>query len=255
MDLRSWPLVRGIFERALDLPVGERASFVDRETDGQDALRREVMRLLESTTGSGDFLSPPEPGASLGSAFDWRPTHGESIGSYRIESLLGEGGMGAVYLARQDRPSRDVALKLMHARFASPRSRRRFEFEAEVLGRLRHPGIAAIHEMGVHRTPDGGEVPFFAMEYVEGARDLATYADDEGLDLAARIALFRAVCAAVHHAHEKGVIHRDLKPGNILVDATGQPKVIDYGVARAIDHERAEACAPRRDSCSGPCST
>ena len=79
------------------------------------------------------------------------------------------------------------------------------------------------------------------MEYVEGARDLATYADDERLDLAARIALFRAVCAAVHHAHEKGVIHRDLKPGNILVDATGQPKVIDYGVARAIDHERAES--------------
>ncbi len=238
--MQSWPEVREIFERALDLPAGERASFVDRETTGHGALRSEVMRLLDHCRTGEGFLTPPETGNLLGEVHDCRPAPGDRIGSYRIERLLGEGGMGVVYLARQERPSRNVALKLMHARFSSGQAKLRFEFEVEVLGRLRHPGIAAIHEMSVHRTPDGGEVPFFAMEYVEGARDLLSYADQERLDLRARIELFRGVCAAVHHAHQKGVIHRDLKPGNILVDAAGQSKVIDYGVARAIDREPAE---------------
>ncbi|MEO1280092.1 MAG: serine/threonine-protein kinase, partial [Planctomycetota bacterium] len=103
-----------------------------------------------------------------------------------------------------------------------------------VLGRLRHPGIAQIYEAGVHADPSGAEAPFFAMEFVPGARDLLTYAGEQGLDLRARLALFAEVCDAIHHGHLQGVIHRDLKPANLLVDETGRPKVIDFGISRAL---------------------
>jgi tetratricopeptide (TPR) repeat protein len=155
------------------------------------------------------------------------------LGAYTILGVLGEGGMGVVYRAEQDRPRRPVALKVIRPDTLSPERLRRFEAEVEVLGRLQHPGIARIYEAG---TTDAGRgpQPFFAMELVEGLT-LHRHADDKGLGVRDRLRLLARVCEAVQHAHHKGVIHRDLKPGNILVDAHGQPKVLDFGVARVTD--------------------
>jgi serine/threonine protein kinase len=158
----------------------------------------------------------------------------ESIGNYRILRRIASGGMGTVYEAEQQHPHRTVALKVMKRGITSRSALRRFEYEAEVLGRLRHPGIAQIYEAGTHDDGSGG-VPFFAMEYVPNARNILDYADAENLSVRDRLRLFAAVCDAVHHGHQRGVIHRDLKPGNILVDETGLLKVIDFGVARATD--------------------
>ncbi len=155
------------------------------------------------------------------------------VGRYRVVCLIGEGGMGAVYQAEQDHPRRTVALKLIKAGLASPSLLRRFKDEAEVLGRLQHPGIAQIYEAGTAETGAGPQ-PFFAMEFVAG-RPLTSFA--AGLGVRERLELLARVCDAVHHAHQRGIIHRDLKPANILVDQTGQPKVLDFGVARVTDSD------------------
>ena len=156
------------------------------------------------------------------------------IGPFKIKQLIGAGGMGTVLLGEQEHPSREVAVKIMRAGLLSARSLRRFEFESEVLSRLQHAGIAHVYQSGVH--DDGsGPVPYFAMEYIANARTLIWYAREEHLARRERLSLFLKVCSAVHYGHVKGIVHRDLKPGNILVDETGQPKVIDFGVARSTD--------------------
>jgi serine/threonine protein kinase len=157
------------------------------------------------------------------------------IGSYRILRLLGEGGMGAVYEAEQPNPRRRVALKVVRPALLTRHLLRRLELEADVLGRLEHPGIARIYEAGTVDVGDAGvPQPFFAMELVEGV-PLTTYARTHKLTTSGRLALLAKVCDAVHHAHQKGIVHRDLKPRNVLVTAEGQPKVLDFGVARAIE--------------------
>lgn len=157
----------------------------------------------------------------------------ERLGDYRILDILGEGGMGKVYLAEQSNPKRTVALKVIRPGWATPSLLRRFEHETEVLARLQHPGIAQIFEAGVHED-HGESVPFFAMECVQG-HSLTRYAEEQQLDTADRLELFTRVCDAVQHAHAKGVIHRDLKPGNIIVPEDGRPRVLDFGVARVTD--------------------
>jgi tetratricopeptide (TPR) repeat protein/tRNA A-37 threonylcarbamoyl transferase component Bud32 len=161
------------------------------------------------------------------------PRSGDVIAGYRLVRELGEGGMGIVYEAEQDSPKRRVALKLIRPGLASRRTLRRFEHEAEVLGRLQHPGIAQIFAAGTFDSGHGSQ-PFFAMELVAG-RSLLQHAVAAGLGVRARLALFVAVCEAVHHAHQKGILHRDLKPSNVLVDERGQPKVLDFGVARVLE--------------------
>ena len=158
-----------------------------------------------------------------------------SIGNYRIVRLLGEGGMGAVYEAEQDRPRRRVALKVIKAAWASPEMLRRFEQESRALGRLQHPGIAQIYEAGSADAGFGVQ-PFFAMELIHG-KPLVEYANEHKLNTRQRLELMIQVCDAVHHAHQRGIIHRDLKPGNILVDETGQPRILDFGLARATDSD------------------
>lgn len=156
------------------------------------------------------------------------------IGHYRILRVIGAGGMGAVYLAMQDNPRRAVALKIIKAGVTSPDALRRFLWESQILGRLRHTGIAQIYEAGQH--DDGtGSVPYFAMEFVAGAQPLTNYADKEDLSINDRVKLFMKACDAIHYGHQKGIIHRDLKPGNILVDNAGDLKIIDFGVARSTD--------------------
>ena len=157
----------------------------------------------------------------------------ERIGEYRVVSVLGHGGMGTVYRAEQDWPKRTVALKVITAGLMTEPMRQRFRWEADVLARLEHVGIARIYEAGVATTPAGPQ-PFFAMELVNGLR-LDEYVRRHSPPLKSRLHLLIDICAAVHHAHTKGVIHRDLKPGNILVTEEGKPKVLDFGVARAID--------------------
>jgi serine/threonine protein kinase len=158
------------------------------------------------------------------------PTH---IGMYRIVRVIGQGGMGTVYEAEQDSPRRTVALKVIRAGVANARLLRRFEYEAQILGNLEHPGIATIFEAGTFDEGQGLQ-PYFAMEFIDG-KLLTDYASDKGLSTRDRLVLLAQVADAIQHAHQKGIIHRDLKPANILVDQSGQVKILDFGVARATD--------------------
>lgn len=157
----------------------------------------------------------------------------EELGGYQILGVLGQGGMGVVYRARQKNPNREVALKVLRSGLVTGELMRRFEKEAQVLGRLHHIGIAQIYEAGAADAGLGLQ-PFFALELVEGL-PVTDHCEAYKLDLRERIRLLVRICDAVEHAHQNNVIHRDLKPSNILVDASGQPKVLDFGVARVTD--------------------
>jgi serine/threonine protein kinase/formylglycine-generating enzyme required for sulfatase activity len=222
------------------MPLAERAAFLDAACRGDPALRAEIESLLawdEPALSSSLLLqsplvrSPPNGKAPRGaesSAED--PAIPAQIGHYRILRCLGEGGMGLVYEAEQDNPRRRVALKVIRPSLVSPGVFERFSQEAQILGRLHHPGIAQIFEAGL--AEDGR--PFYAMEFIDGI-PLDGFVRHDLPHRAARLELVARVCEAVQHAHDHGIIHRDLKPGNILIDDTGQPKVLDFGVARIQD--------------------
>ena len=235
-DAERYARASEIFLAICDLPVESRGAALDSHCAGDDLLRSEVESLLAHD--AGDDAAPALDAAELEAAArsmaepDETP---ERIGHYRIRSVLGEGGMGRVYLAEQASPRREVALKALRAMVSTDTMRRRMEFEAFLLGRLRHPNIAQVYEAGV-ADADGRPTPFMAMELVRG-RTITQEAGARGLSTADRIELFLPVCDAVHHAHTAGVVHRDLKPANILVDQTGAPKVLDFGVARATAPE------------------
>lgn len=154
------------------------------------------------------------------------------IAGYEIVGELGRGGMGVVFLAKQRNLDGLVAMKVMRPERMTPSRRRLFHYEAKYLSRLQHRGIARIFEAGMHK--DGSDsMPYFVMEYVPAAKSLLKFAEAKKLSTRERLQLFTEICDAVNHGHQKGVIHRDLKPANILVDPAGQPKIIDFGVARA----------------------
>jgi eukaryotic-like serine/threonine-protein kinase len=155
---------------------------------------------------------------------------GQRIGEFEIIQIIGTGGMGNVYEARQLHPHRSVALKIVKSAAASPATLQRFEMESEMLARLQHPGIAQVYDSG-HQMQGDTLLPFFAMEYVPGSRSITEYAESEHLSRKGRLELLLLVCNAVQFGHGRGVIHRDLKPSNILITASGRPKVIDFGVA------------------------
>jgi tetratricopeptide (TPR) repeat protein len=218
--------LKGHFVAARDLPPADRAAYVAQVAGDDAALQADLEELLaahdrEEQQPAG--TPPPSPGF---------PAH---VAGYQILRIVGEGGMGVVFEAEQARPRRRVALKVIRPGFVSPRLRRRFEQEAQVLGRLQHPGIAQIFEAGLAEI-GADQQPYFAMEFVAG-QPVTDYASRAGLDARARLELLARVSDAVEHAHQRGVIHRDLKPANILVDATGQPKILDFGIARAVDAE------------------
>lgn len=164
------------------------------------------------------------------------PLLGTDLGGIRIIRLLGEGGMGRVYEAEQESPRRTVAVKVIRQGITSEKTMRRFEREAEFLGRLQHPCIAQIYVVGSYSSDDG-DVPFFVMEFIANAKPINNFAAEQSLSLDDRLRLFVSVCEAVAHGHDRGIVHRDLKPGNILIDADGLPKVIDFGVARSTDSD------------------
>ena len=220
--------VKTLFEEVSELPPGEREAVLS----GVDpALASEVRSLLEHDLAEDGFLRSPVIRPDDLDLSDGVP---ERIGRYRIVRLVCEGGMGAVYEAQQDQPSRVVALKAMRRGPASRGALRRLEFEAAVLARLTHPGIAQLYEVG-----DEGGVPYFAMQFIEDAEPITHHARRVGMPVRDRLEMFAEVCDAVHHAHQKGVIHRDLKPSNILVDSSGRARVIDFGVARSTDSDMA----------------
>ncbi len=227
-----------VFRRALEVESHERPAFVVDACGDDTGLRRRVEALVAAIDRTGGFLETPAARTGPRRPAPRTLGPGDVIAGYEITSVIGVGGMGAVYEAMQQRPRRRVALKVMQRGMATPEARRRFEFEAEVLARLRHPAIAQIYEAGTH-DDETGTVPWFAMEHIPSARPITDYARTHALGTRDRVALFADVCDAVQHGHQKGVIHRDLKPGNILVDANGQPKVIDFGIARLTDPDRA----------------
>lgn len=193
--------------------------------------------LLAPSSGAGSAAdsSVSSPGSIRNDGGVSQPSVPNEIGRYRILRLIAQGGMGAVYEAEQDRPRRTVALKVIRPGLASVSVLRRFELESQVLARLQHPGIAQIYDAGTADFGFGTQ-PFFAMELIRG-RGLLQYAVEGRLDVQARIELLAKVADAIEHAHQKGIIHRDLKSANILVDEAGQPKVLDFGVARATDSD------------------
>ena len=226
--------VKDIFALTLGLPESEQAALLKSECKGDDVLRAEVESLLAHATEASTLsaLEPP-------TAPRTDPLIGSTIGHYHIKHTIGTGGMGTVYQAMQEQPRRVVALKVMKRGIASKSALRRFEYESQILARLRHPGIAQIYEAGTHEDESGESVPFFAMEYIPAAMPITRYAEQKKLGTRERLDLFARVCDAVQHGHGKGIIHRDLKPSNILVDSSGQPKIIDFGVARSTDSDLA----------------
>ncbi len=232
--------VRDLFLAASAMGDATRERYLGEQCAGDVKLERRVRRMLEHDHGSRTNLldRPLVPAGALPrdivepqAGKELKP--GSRLGSFTIECMVGVGGMGVVYRARQDRPARVVAVKVLRAAHATPAMFRRMELEAELLGRLRHPGIAQIYEAG--SAHDGeSDRPYFAMEFIDGTA-ITEHAAARSLSTRARVEMMARVCDAVEHAHQRGVIHRDLKPGNILVDAGGEPKIVDFGVARASD--------------------
>ncbi len=240
MNANDSKRVLSLYERALDLQGAARDAFLEREC-GSDPNMKDMLASMLSTEIDPGFLDPAElpfsgkPGSQTGAigASGLPSPAGRRIGPFQLQRVLGSGGMGVVYEALQDYPKRRVALKMLRTDFLLGSSERRFRSEVELLARLEHPGVARIFEAGLHLAEDGSQQPYFAMEFVDGARDFVTWAS--GRPLQQRVQGFVEVCDAVHHGHQRGVVHRDLKPHNVLVDCEGHSKVIDFGVARALE--------------------
>jgi WD40 repeat protein/serine/threonine-protein kinase RIO1 len=226
-----------ILGEALDIadPVARR-KYLDQACGDDTALRARVEEMLASEGLKSICDAVPESREDVTGHDD--PLIGQSIGGVKLVRVISEGGMGRVYEGRQENPRRTVAVKLVKPGVATEKLLRRFEFEAQVLARLSHPGVAQIFAAGTHGEGQAAQ-PYFVMEYISGAKPLTQYAEDLKLSTHDRLTLFRKVCDAVAYGHQKGVIHRDLKPGNILVNASGEPKVIDFGIAKTTDSDMA----------------
>lgn len=219
-----------IFLAMANLDPRDHVAFLDERCAGDPGLRREVEGMIASLDAPGDeFLDPDLIPALDMAAVDGPLQPGTNLGGFLVLHAIGSGGMGVVYAAQQDRPRRTVAIKVLRRGFRHPEILKRFEHEAEVLGRLLHPGIAQVYAF----HPGTRSVPaHLVMELVAGP-PLTDYARAEQLSLPARVEMIAKLAGAIQHAHERGVIHRDLKPANVLIAPGGQPKVLDFGIARA----------------------
>lgn len=245
-----------IFDQVCDLSPQDRSAALDELCKGDTALRNRVERMVAVENDDHAMFGDSGQGSGARILSDElsRQSHGEhlpeQIERYRILRELGRGGMGIVYEAEQENPRRRVALKVIRQAIVSADLQRRFRQEAHVLGQLRHPGIAQIIEAGTTRIGES-ELPYFTMELIEG---VPLDAHAKTLRTQDRIELMARVCDAVQHAHQKGIIHRDLKPANVHVvrhetstrtgsgsdsfnDLIGQPKIMDFGIARLTDSD------------------
>jgi eukaryotic-like serine/threonine-protein kinase len=223
--------IKELYLACSELSSAQRLDLLAHACGEDEALRSAVEAMLDFDVRRPAFLDlgarpPPQPGEA--------PVP-RTIGRFRVLRKIGEGGMGAVFEVEQDRPPRTVALKLLRPDLTQANALRRFELEAEILGRLQHPGIARIYDSG-QVDMDLGSRPYLTMELVRGL-PLTQHARKHAAGLNDCLELFVRVCDAVQHAHANGVIHRDLKPANILVDEVGQVKVLDFGIARLANDD------------------
>lgn len=231
MTPKQYTQLRNLFAQVVEAPIEQRSTLQNSLGQNHPELCNDLNALLSLVDNTNELLKTTK-GADQSqprnhtAVVDAR----ETLGRYRIVKEIGRGGTSIVFEAEQDNPKRRVALKILDSGFASHDQHRRFEHESRILGMLRHPGIAHVYDAKTANL-ESGTRPYFAMELVEG-KSLLQFAREQRLSLTRRIALFVQVCEAVHYAHQKGVIHRDLKPDNILVDCDGRVKVLDFGVAR-----------------------
>ncbi len=243
MSPELWEQVQVVVDESLHLVVAERAAYLEKACAGRPELRREVDSLLEGAENARDFIE--EPVFTLRSEKESRSEKTPDpvvrrIGHYKILSQVGSGGMGSVYLAtRADDFEKPVALKILKRGMDTDEIVRRFEHERQILANLDHPYISKLLDGGT--TEDG--LPYFVMERVEGV-PIDRYCDDAKLSTHERLELFRKVCSAVHFAHQNLVVHRDLKPGNILVNEDGEPKLLDFGIAKLLESEMLSTQTP-----------
>lgn len=245
MTAQRWRQVKDILAGASEQPGGSRRRWVEQACGGDADLLREVESFLEHEGQLSGFIEQPIFDLTgTGTGTDSNPSDsedgdgarellGERVGPYRLLEVLGEGGMGVVYLAeREEEFEQLVALKLVRSGLGSAEARRRFHAERQILARLAHPNIARLLDGG---TTDDGR-PYFAMERVEG-EPVDRYCDRLRLPIRRRLELFLDICSGLSLAHQNLVIHRDLKPSNILVDETGTPKLLDFGIAKILHPE------------------
>ncbi len=238
MDVERWKRLSPLLDVLLELGAEARAVQLQLLRAQEPELADELVRLLALEDTRDDFLTQPlldKPG---------QPQVGTLLGPYRLEVILGEGGMGMVWLAsRADGLyERKVALKLLRPGLADPNLRLRFSREREILARLAHPNIARLLDAGI-----GSEgQPYLALEYVDGI-SVTEYCQSHGLPVETRLKLFLQVCEAVSHAHANLIVHRDLKPSNILVTATGEARLLDFGIAKLLDDAEPAALHPRTE--------
>ncbi|MCP3906105.1 MAG: protein kinase [Planctomycetes bacterium] len=235
MDDLKYQAAKKLFLDLCDLPSEERDKPLTEVAGKDPELHAEVESLLEEhDTARTEFASAQTMAAGTVVTSDDEPVPDKlkQIGPYRIMHELGRGGMGVVYLGERDMEQfrRRVAIKVLKRGMDSDEILKRFKLEEQLLASMNHPGIARLYDAGV--TEEG--MPFFAMEYVEGI-DLDAYCESHRLSIQERLVLFRKVCDAVHYAHQNLVVHRDLKPGNIIVTADGQPKLLDFGIAKLVN--------------------
>jgi serine/threonine protein kinase/tetratricopeptide (TPR) repeat protein len=232
VERARWQRLHEIFNNTADLDGAQQASALQEMCGDDRELAEEVLAMLREDSCSDALLDKSLDETALHLLSEWAlPSQiQQQIGPYRMLKLLGEGGMGVVYLAERTDIGGLVAIKLLRDAWLSPMRRRRFEIEEATLARLSHPSIARIYDAN---TLDDG-TPWFVMEYVDGL-PITEYCAARQLPIADRLKLFRRVCEAVQHAHSHAVIHRDLKPSNILVTSTGEVKLLDFGIAKQLD--------------------
>lgn len=236
VDAERWARVEALFERLLAYPADQREAYLFHVVPEDASLRAEVLALLRAEEQAGGFIS----GAVGAAAAQLEPEGaaapllepGDRVGPFRILSELGRGGMGSVYLAERDDSEYRVrvAIKIIRGGPAGGDSIRRFRAERQILAGLDHPNVARLLDGGT--TVEG--LPWLALEYVDG-RPIDEWCDRRRLSVDQRIDLFLEVCSAVEYAHGKLVVHRDLKPGNVLVTDEGVPKLLDFGIAKLLD--------------------
>ena len=232
MDASRWERIQKLFHDAALHPAAEQRGFLESACAGDESLIEDVLALLDEDARSTSILDQPlaevahkilDEGAPSSLPF-------EELGPYHIRKVLGEGGMGVVYLAEREDLGSLVALKLLRDAWLSPARRERFAAEQRTLAQLNHPSIARLYDADT--LPDG--TPFFVMEYVEGL-PLTDYCVQTQCSIEGHLQLFRQVCEAVQYAHSNAVIHRDLKPSNILVKSDGTIRLLDFGIAKQLE--------------------
>ncbi|HEY7097241.1 MAG TPA: tetratricopeptide repeat protein [Terriglobales bacterium] len=231
MDRAHWDLIQELFHRAADLPRDQQISFLQAACNNDESLLNDVFALLEEDSQQNSLLDRNLAQVAqhvVGGSFSGSPP--EAFGPYRIKRIIGEGGMGLVYLAEREDLGTEVAIKILRDAWLSPSRRERFASEQRTLAPLNHPFIARLYD--ADSLSDG--TPWFAMEYVEGV-PLTEYCKAHNLSISDRLKLFCSVCEAVKFAHSHAVIHRDLKPSNILVKSDGTVRLLDFGIARQLE--------------------